>query len=67
MPAPARIFRSIGQRYLNRFQQPVPAHLIRTLPMARLVELIDEAIRRGVPLASEDAQSKALPRVHTGQ
>jgi hypothetical protein len=60
MPAPARIFRSIGQQYFNRFQSPVPAYLVRTVPMARLVELVDEAIRAGIPLPSDDFSSKAI-------
>jgi hypothetical protein len=65
MPAPASIFRSIGQQYFNRFQSPVPAQLVRTVPMARLVELVDEAIRVGIPLAPEKFPSKG-PSGHHG-
>lgn len=58
MPAPAKILRSVGQQYFDRFHQPVPANLVRTVPMAQLIELVGEAIRRGVPLVSGNKPSK---------
>jgi len=51
MPAPAHLLRPVAQRYAARFGQPVPPRLIRNLPMARLMELIQRSLQSGQPIS----------------
>jgi hypothetical protein len=55
MPTPAQILRPLAERYRTRFGEPIPDHLVRKVPMQRLVKLIQRSLRLGLPLRRDSA------------
>jgi hypothetical protein len=56
MPSPAQLFRPLGEQYYRRFGHAVAEELVRTVPLHRLVRLVERSLRLGLPLSSAAAK-----------